>query len=293
MNLTVDQLGAQTMPQVSMLLNIDNLRAADRLISPLTVQMDNKASNGQTLFIQQFSGRCYNGLLHGQGQVAMDESAAYMLRLTLQNADYDPMINPTLQNTAKLSEDTLEQATLSADLTISGLEQKNQSSRAGRGSIAIRNANIYRFPLTMSIVQILNLTTPTARQFNNANLQFLIDGDTINIEQIELMSPTINIAGSGTLQYTNQALDLDMYTRNPGAMNLGPVSELLKMFKNELVGIHVGGTLENPVTSVKSLGGIRQTVSDILGKPSQTHNKNNGNSPSQSNGDDSPSTSGQ
>jgi len=121
--------------------------------------------------------------------------------------------------------------------------------------------------LTMSIVQILNMASPTARQFNDADVQFLVDGNFINVENIELKSPTINIAGNGTLQYDTGALNLDMFTRNPGAPNLGPVTELMKMFKNELVGIHVGGTLENPVTSVKSLGGIRNTVTEILGKP--------------------------
>lgn len=288
MDIDVTQSGEQKLPLVKMKLNIDKLLAADRLISPLTVHMDNNASQGQVLFIQQFSGHCYNGLLHGQGQIAMDETAAFMVRLTLQNADYEPMISPRGPLSSQVVEDALVRPTLSADLTISGMEQQGNTQRSGRGSIAIRNASIYRFPLTMSIVQLLNLATPTARQFNDADVQFLIDNDIINIEQIELISPTINITGSGSLRYSDQALNLEMFTRNPGAPNLGPVTELMKMFKNELVGIHVGGTLENPVTTIKSLGGIRNTMSEILGKPSENRKK-----PSQSNGDESPSTSGQ
>lgn len=290
MDISVKQQGSDTMPKLKLNLNLDRLLAADRMISPLKAHMDNDAATGQVLFIQQFSGHCYNGLLHGQGQVALDDSAAYMLRLTLQNADYEPMIYPKEPRNAKPVQDALVRPTLSADLTISGMEKKDETLRSGRGSIAIANANIYQFPLTMSIVQILNLATPTAKQFNAADVQFLVDGNFINIERIELMSPTINIAGSGNLQYDTQALDLDMFTRNPGAPNLGPVSELMKMFKNELVGIHVGGTLENPITTVKSLGGIKHTMSEILGKPSEKERKS---SPSQSQGDDLPNTSGQ
>lgn len=268
MKVNVSQQNADQLPQLKLELQLDRLFAADRLISPMTVHMDNHASDGQMLFIQQFSGQCYNGLLHGQGQVALDESSAFMVRLTLQNADYHPVIYPK-QPREKVQpiDDALDRPTLSADLTLSGLSEGKENKRSGRGSIAIRNANIYQFPLTMSIVQILNMASPTARQFNDADVQFLVDGNFINVENIELKSPTINIAGNGTLQYDTGALNLDMFTRNPGAPNLGPVTELMKMFKNELVGIHVGGTLENPVTSVKSLGGIRNTVTEILGKP--------------------------
>ena len=286
MNVSVIQQGTEDrLPKVKLDLNLDRLLAADRLISPLKVQMDNHSANGQVLFIQQFSGHCYNGLLHGQGQIALDDSTAFMLRLTLQNADYQPMIYPDKPRENKSVEDALVRPTLSADLTISGLEKQSKSYRSGRGSIAIANANIYQFPLTMSIVQLLNLTTPTARQFNAADIRFLIDGNLINIEHVELMSPTISIAGNGRLKYDTQALDLNMYTRNPGAPNFGPVSELMKMFKNELVGIHVGGTLEKPVATVKSLGGIKQTMSEILGKRSEKKG------PSQTT--DLPSTSGQ
>jgi hypothetical protein len=289
MKVNVTHNAGDDLPQLKLDLDLDKLLASDRLISPMKVHMDNLAAKGQVLFIQQFSGQCYNGLLHGQGQVAMDDSAAYMVRLTLQNADYHPVIYPRepLQN-VKPVDDALDRPTLSADLTISGMNQGKNIHRSGRGSIAIRNANIYQFPLTMSIVQLLNMATPTARQFNDADVQFLVDGSFINVENIELKSPTINIAGNGTMQYDTGALNLDLFTRNPGAPNLGPVTELMKMFKNELVGIHVGGTLENPVTSIKSLGGIRNTMTEILGKPSEKNG-----SDSQSDNFASPNRSGQ
>ncbi|MBL4702553.1 MAG: hypothetical protein JKX85_14995, partial [Phycisphaeraceae bacterium] len=265
-DLSVSHMDPTRYPQLKMNLDIQELRAADRLISPLRVHMDNIAADGKVLFIQQLSGHCYNGLLHGQGQVSLTQTPDYMFRLTLQDADYEPFIDPEVTLPLEVVTDTLKRATLSADLMISGTEGKIESQRTGRGSIVINNASIYRFPLTMSIVQLLNLTTPTAKQFNDAEVQFLIDGDIVNIEHIQLISPTINITGKGSMKYSDLSLDLNMFTGNPGVMDLGPVTELLKMFKNELMGIHVGGTLKEPVTTVKSMGGIRQTMSDILGK---------------------------
>lgn len=267
-DLQVLQQGHSKIPELKMKLEIDELRAAERLISPLKVFMDNHASGGKILFLKQFNGTCYNGLLHGQGQIALDHSAAHMFRLTLQNADYGPMIDPKSKVDLDNNVETLLRPTLSADLTLSGMEEKENTHRAGRGSIAIRNASIYRFPLTMSVVQLLNLTTPTASKFTDADIDFLVDGDIINFEHIEMISPTINIVGRGTMKYSDQSLNLDMYTRNPSAPNFGPVSEIFKMFKNELVGIKVTGTLEEPKTNLKTLGGIKQTMSEILGKSS-------------------------
>ena len=266
LDLSVSHMDPTRYPQLKMILDIQELYAADRLISPLRVHMDNIAADGKILFIQQLSGHCYNGLLHGHGQVSLTQNPDYMFRLTLQDADYEPFIDPDVTLPLEVVTDTLKRATLSADLTISGTEGKNQSQRTGRGSIAIRNASIYRFPLIMSIVQLLNLTTPTAKQFNDAEIEFLMDGDIVNIEHIQLHSPTINITGKGSMKYSDLSLDLNMFTGNPGVVDLGPVTELLKMFKNEMMGIHVGGTLKEPITTVKSLGGIRQTMLDILGK---------------------------
>ncbi len=247
-------------PQMKMSLKADRLRAGGRMISPLSMVIANHSKYPDQLQIEQLSGICYEGLLEGAGQIDMADGG-FEFRLTLENAKFEPITDPL-----GAEESTASQAVLSADLTVAGNPHSSEG-RHGRGRIVIQNARMYELPLTMTMLQILNLSAPTARAFDQADVQFILDNDIVVFEKISFMSPSLNIIGTGTMRYSDTKLDLQMYTQNRNGPNLGPVSELFKVFKNELVTIHVAGTLEEPQATVKSLAGIKRSVREIIGKP--------------------------
>jgi len=88
----------------------------------------------------------------------------------------------------------------------------------------------------------------------------------IVFERIALESPSMRLAGEGSMDYTNGKLDLSLTSSNPGGLDLGPVTDLIDGFRNELVTIRVTGTLAEPVSKVRQLSGLTRAWQDVFGE---------------------------
>ena len=283
-------------PRMDLRLDADRLLAAERVVSPLSVRLAT-GREVDTLLVQDLRGACYGGVLIGSGRVWLAEQGAYTLGLTLEDVALDPFIHPAeykgvegiragmRDGTAEVAPvDPVERVdpkvfvtprkkrvgsptgVLAANLTIEG-SPVDGAARRGRGELEIRGASLYEVPLAMALMQVVNLSWPASKAFDRASANYLIDGDDVRFDWISLEAPTVQMRGSGTMKYSTLALDLEMITRNPGGEVFGPVGDLFAVFKDELVRIHVGGTLDEPVPKVKSFTGIKRTWDDLFGPP--------------------------
>ena len=254
-------------PKVDLKLNADSVVAARRVIGPLTLQI---TSDEQThrLNIERFEGTCYGGTVLGKGRVELGPNGTYQLGLTMQDVALDPFIRPQsyestqgkIHAAGSLAQPT---GTLSANLTLEGLVA-NPASRRGRGELEIRNADMYDVPLAVATLQILNLTLPTSKSFDRAWATYLVENDLVYLDLLQIQAPTIEIIGAGVMDWSTLGLDLDMFTRNPTSPQFGPLSDLLDVFKDQLVSIHVTGTLDDPQPRVASFQGIKRSWSDVF-----------------------------
>jgi len=272
-------------PRLDLQLNAQSLQAADRLISPFFVSISN-GKQSDRLTIQDFSGLCYGGELFGSGEILLNTQGLYRMWLTLEDVELDPFLNPQdyplalpdtqsdqPENPPPAKKNTLGlTGVLSANLAIEG-SSVNPTLRRGRGEMLIEQANLYKLPIALTMMQIANLSLPTSQSFSEATASYLLDKDLVLFDAIRFAAPTIEIVGSGAMQYSTLGLDLQMFTRNPAAKALGPLSDLLAVFKDELMSIHVTGTLTDPKAKLRSFRGIKRSWTDIFGskpKPDQT-----------------------
>jgi len=245
-------------PRLSIDMKADKLRAADRLIAPLTAKIANSPAAPHLIEIREIKGQTYKGQLLGNGTVDAADDGKYEIALTLIDAELEGILDPHNKNQKP------KEGLINADIMISG-KPDDINSRQGRGELAIRGAKMYQLPLTMALLQILNLSAPSSSSFDSANAKYILAGDDVTIESIVISSPTIDIKGSGKLKYSTLALDLNLATSNRAGLRLGLVSDLVKVVKDELVGIHVGGTLDKPKARLVSLGGIGRSIGKIFG----------------------------
>lgn len=254
-------------PQLDLRLDAQRLRAAERLIQPLSLRLVSD-DRGDRLLIREMQGDCYGGVLLGQGDIQLGSHGYYKLWLTLQDVQLEPFIRPLGEDeTGRSAVGQPSQSfsgMIEASLAIEGSLTMPQQRR-GRGQLVVRDANLYDVPLVMTTMQLLNLTLPASRSFDRASANYLVEGDRVQFDLIQFEAPTIEIAGTGTMICSSRKLDLDMVTRNPAGPKLGPISDLLKVFKDELISIHVTGTLEDPQPEPRSLQGITQSWQDIFG----------------------------
>jgi hypothetical protein len=68
------------------------------------------------------------------------------------------------------------------------------------------------------------------------------------------------------MQYPSTNLNLRMATSNPAAPDLGAVSDLVRTFKDGLLGIEVRGTLAKPEARVVPLEGLFRSWDRVFGQ---------------------------
>ncbi len=277
-------------PSVDLRFDAQRLRAANRLTSPLSLRIATAADRSDLLNIRDLRGACYGGTLLGSGRVQLGQGGYYQMKLVVQDVAMDPFVRPEkypdpptadtgssphagpLHNTdpAPASEPSEPEdpytGILAANLDIEGsLDQPNR--RRGRGQMEIRNSNLYEVPLSLALMHLLNLSFPSASSFDRASASYLIEDDQIWFDAIRFEAPTIEIVGWGAMQYDTLALDLLLHTRNPSSPKLGALSELLGVFKDELLSIQVKGTLADPKPEATSFQGFKQSWAEIFGSP--------------------------
>ncbi len=153
---------------------------------------------------------------------------------------------------------------ISVGLSVSG-NPNDPASRQGRGAMQIRDAKLYELPVGLGVLQLLNFRLPASSSFDRAAADFVIDGDRVHLNRVNLEAPTVAIVGSGEMIFSTQEVDLWMFSRNPGRGVFGALGEMFNTFKDELVSIHVTGTLSNPISKTESFRGMRASIDELFG----------------------------
>lgn len=263
--------GAAAWPRIDLKLDAKNLRAANRLISPLSLRIAS-ATDPSMLDIRELQGDVYSGQLFGAGTIDLNQQGKYRMGMTLQSARMDPIIYPDKYRSKPAADPTTRPADamnmptgiLSGQLSIEGVPG-DLGSVSGRGQVDIRNANMYELPVALAMLQLINFSWPSSRAFDRASTRFVISGDDVTLESIALEAPNLNIIGGGQMKYSTLALNVSLVTRNPQPMKLGPINEIIGSVKDEFVNIHVGGTFDKPVTSVRSFNAVKDSWREVFG----------------------------
>ncbi len=256
-------------PRIDLSLKADRLRVIDRMVAPLSMTLSNKAKRDR-LVCDDLRGAVYGGVIVGDGMLWFDDDPGYRINVVLQDAALAPMLDPLKQPADDVKQETTKApqgktATLSASLSLQG-PVDDPAGRVGRGEARVKHADLYRTPLSLALLQVINLTWPSAKSFDRAAASYIIDGDNIRFDTVRFDSPSVEVIGKGTMKYSTQALDLRLVSRNPNT-DWGAVGDLLNLFKDQIISIRVTGTLGNPKTEAESLEGFKKTIRDIFGTP--------------------------
>ena len=274
----------EELPKLDMTFSADQARVSDRLITDVRFRARTEPLR-KMLVVEGLEGDCYGGKIVGGGEVKLDEYRQYQVQLSAQNVALDPFLHPTEPG------GEIDEAVLSAQLALRGVPKRDEL-RFGRGAFNVQDAEMYRTPLIMAVLHLVNLALPSSSSFDRASADFLIEGDDVMFESIRFDSSSLAMTGVGMMGYESKKLDLELTLNNPTALDFGPLTDWIKIIKDELIHIHVGGTLEKPKASLKPLKGIRRGWDSIFSGVREKLNQLNPLA-SRRKADDSASTSGQ
>lgn len=237
-------------------VNLDTLQIAGRNASALEATID-KSADSPVLSLKDLKVRLAGGDMVGQAEWALFDqigASSYNLSLLLRGAsvrelagELDPGLN----------------GQVTASLSLSG-QWDDPESRRGRGNVQASGKDMYRIPVLLGLLEIANLSLPINSPFNDASVQYMLQGSKVTLEQIRLKSANMLMNGTGILDFTSRQVRMTFTTQNPVWQNVPILGDLLQGARDELLQIQVRGTIEQPKVSASSLNTFTTTVDEVF-----------------------------
>jgi hypothetical protein len=220
------------------------------------------------LRIGKISGTVAGGAVAGQVDLLFPDNgpSRFGVGLVLRNADVATLVGPTKDADKDIK------GQLTASLAIEG-NWGDAASRRGRGEVAVTGKEMYRVPLVLGLMQVTQLALPISSPFNEAAARYSVEGERVNVEQIELRASNMLMSGSGWIDFATKKVKMSFRTDNPNAWRIPFITELLQGARSEFLQIHVSGSVKEPKVSGSVMSTFTTTVDEVL---NNDKNKANG-----------------
>jgi hypothetical protein len=152
------------------------------------------------------------------------------------------------------------------------LEGKGKSLNGldGAGRIELRDADIYELPLVVALLKILSVGEPDQTAFTTSDIDFYIHGGHIYLPRITFGGDAFSLEGLGRMEFdTSIQLTFRSLLGRP-EWQWPVIGDLLGGASEQLMVIHVGGTLEKPVQYREPFPGLQEALRSLQGEVQRT-----------------------
>ena len=127
------------------------------------------------------------------------------------------------------------------------------SSRRGLGLIRVQNGQFDADPLSITAMQVLQLSLPSTSSITGANIELFIDGDRMILDDITLTGDVrvsdLVLEGAGTIDTETFRIQARLHPR----AGLPIIRKILGAINDQLYSIDITGELFNPRVSILAL----------------------------------------
>jgi len=222
-----------------------------------------KNSDDPEIDVTHVEGRFADGDVAGQGDYIFPDDAPsrYDVNLILRDADVRQLTSGSTRDI---------KGRLTASLQLGGAWD-DPASRRGHGDISVFGDRLYNIPLMLGLMQITNLQLPLSSPFNQIQTRYTLEGEKVALEKIDLKSNDVTMSGSGELDFARRSVSLWLATTNSTLGALPIVGPLLGGANQELLRIHIKGTIDRPKISASTFDTVTTTVDEVFKGNDQEH----------------------
>jgi hypothetical protein len=239
-------------------LALDHLTMADRPMTDLKATLDLPLGS-DSLGIKDIRGQLSDGEVSGNMDLKFPDvgPSSYSMDFAVKNADLRAMADQVAGKGQQI------RGEMSASLALQG-EWADPASRRGRGDVLVSGKEMYQIPLMLGLLEVTNLSLPTTTPFTEGTARYLVEGDRVTFEQVQMRSAAMVMSGNGWLDFGSKQVRMNFITENPNLPKLPLIHDLLQDAKQELLQIQVRGTVQSPKVSAASLHTFTTTVDEVL-----------------------------
>ena len=206
--------------------------------------------------LEALQAELYDGTLTADLEVRFDKKGVrYDTGVTVYRMNIDPFVNiapPTVS----------VRGLVDARLRVTGLVG-DPTSRRGGGLVEIQEGHLFRLPVMLAILHVINLTIPDGAVFDEATADFLIDGTRVRFQDIDLNGRALALRGSGTMSLPDYGLDLSMVNISPHEWAR---ANWLEQASRDIVELHVTGPLGQPTVRARPLRRLTDEIKKLFRK---------------------------
>ncbi|MEN6451917.1 MAG: AsmA-like C-terminal region-containing protein [Thermoguttaceae bacterium] len=197
----------------------------------------------------------FGGTFYGDGWVMLGPEPRYRLEATLQDADL-----------ARCAQELAGRHRLrgkvfaTADLSGTGW---SRNAMSGGGKVRLSEGNVYELPVMISLLKLLSIRPADQSAFSDAMVNYRVEGEHIYFDRIDFRGDAVSLRGKGEMD-SQSAIRLTFYTLvGRGELDLPVIKQVLRGASQQLVLIHVDGTLQEPRTRQEALPALSQALQQL------------------------------
>jgi hypothetical protein len=147
---------------------------------------------------------------------------------------------------------------------------KTLNGLGGFGKIELRDADIYEIPLMIALLKILSIREPDSTAFSTSDTDFYIQGGHVYLPSITFSGDAFSLEGSGLMDFNSSIQLTFRASLGRREWQLPLVREFLGRVSEEILVIHVGGTLEDPVRYREPFPGVNEALRQLQDEVQRT-----------------------
>lgn len=205
---------------------------------------------------RKMEAKFYGGMLQANAQVLLEGTPRFGLEAAMDNVDLNRFCTEAVPGRQKLK------GRVSGGIDLQG-DGGGVRTLVGKGGLQLRDADIYRLPVMVALLNFLNLKPPDTSAFSTSDMKFHILGDNVTLDDIQFGGDVISVEGKGEMNLST-AIRLTLHTL-PGRsdIQLPVLKALVGGASQQIMQIQVTGTLADPVIKREAFPTINQALQTL------------------------------